>query len=99
MVYLLYGNQTRGDKMNKILISSIIALLIEEGTVYRFGKEIYGVESTIKEYIKKEGPVIITHWTRSPSDKKYNYWLKSYGLDSWLIESSLSPATLGLKVT
>jgi len=80
--------------MNKEASAAIIQVLLEHGgKVYRFGREGYGIRSSMSVYYREESlsPVITHVTTGSLKPVKHDYWLKSYGLTSWAIESKLSP--------
>jgi hypothetical protein len=54
--------------------------------VYRYGKNGRGRKSSLNEYLKRESGVIKVSYV-DPGNPKI-LWLKTYGLDSYIIEFS-----------
>jgi len=62
------------------------------GKIIKYGKKPFGVVSTINEFVENESiKVEITHCNFSEFSEYgviiYNYWLKTYGLDSYCFET------------
>jgi hypothetical protein len=60
------------------------------GKLLKYKAGDYGRKADIKDYFKEEGEVLyVTHFFSNAHN--FTYWLKSYGLTDWAIDSNLPP--------